>query len=310
LLILKAIGIESGDEVIIPSFTFFATAGVISRLGATPVFVDIFEKSYNINTMKLEESITSKTKAIMPVHLYGQQANMDEIMKVAKKYDLKVIEDACQAIGSKYNGHHVAHYGDAAALSFFPSKNLGAYGDAGMVLTNSDKIAKKVKKLRVHGAGPKYYHSVVGYNSRLDSIQAATLNVKIKYLDKWNKSRQKVSKKYIELFKEYNISSKINLPTVEKRRTHVFHQFVIRLKQRDFIRAKLNARGISTGIYYPQPLHLQECYKDLGYKIGDLPVSEKFSKEVLALPIDPSLTEEQLRYIVITLKDILEDVFL
>jgi len=299
LLSLHALDIGPGDEVIVPTFTFFATAGVVSRLGATPVFADIDPVSFNITAEEIEAKITDKTKAIIPVHLYGQPAEMDKIKKVAEKYDLKVVEDACQAIGAEYKGTQVGNFGDTTALSFFPSKNLGGYGDGGMVLTNDKDLADRLKRLRVHGAEPKYYHQEVGYNSRLDAIQAAVLRVKLKYLDEWTEGRQRVAKTYDKLFKENGLDKEIVLPEKKvKDSTHVYHQYVIRVNNRDKVQKKLKEKGISTAVYYPRPLHLQECYDELGYQEGELPVAEKACDEVLALPIDPNLTEEKINFVV------------
>ena len=298
LLSLKALDINEGDEVILPTFTFFATAGVVSRLGAKPVFVDIDPDTYNIDTKEIKKNITDKTKAIIPVHLYGQPADMNKIMEIADEYDLKIVEDACQAIGAKYKGRKIGDFGDTTALSFFPSKNLGAYGDAGMILTNDDNLAERLKSLRVHGASPKYYHSEVGYNSRLDAIQAAILRVKLKYLDQWTKNRQRVANKYSELFKKNNLDSKIVLPFKKEDVNHVYHQYVVRVNNRDKIKEELKKEGISTAIYYPIPLHLQECYEDIGYKKGDFPNAEKACGEVLALPIDPKLSYFEIKKII------------
>ncbi len=298
LLSLHALDIGPGDEVIVPTFTFFATAGVVSRLGATPVFADIDPFSYNITPEEIEDKITDKTKAVIPVHLYGQPAEMDKIMDIAKNYNLKVVEDACQAIGAEYKETKVGNFGDATALSFFPSKNLGGYGDGGMILTNNRDLADRLKSLRVHGAEPKYFHKEVGYNSRLDAIQAAILRVKLKYLDEWTKGRQRVAKTYDKLFKENGLDQKIVLPRKKvEDSTHVYHQYVIRVENRDKLQKHLQEKSISTAIYYPEPLHLQECYQDLGYNEGDLTVAEKACEEVLALPIDPKLNEEQIKYI-------------
>ena len=303
LLSLDALDIGPGDEVIVPTFTFFATAGVVSRLGATPVFADIDPVTYNIDPEDIEKKITDKTKAIIPVHLYGQPAEMDKIMDIANKYDVKVVEDACQAIGSEYKGTQVGNFGDTTALSFFPSKNLGGYGDGGMVLTNDNELADRIKRLRVHGADPKYFHQEVGYNSRLDAIQAAVLRVKLQYLDKWNKGRKRVAETYNKLFKEKGLEKDIVLPEkIINDSTHVYHQYVIRVDNRVEVKKYLNENDISISIYYPRPLHLQECYENLGYKKGDLPVAEKACEEVLALPIDPNLTEEQIKYVVEKIK--------
>ena len=299
LLSLDALDIGEGDEVILPTFTFFATAGVVSRLGATPVFADIDPVTYNITPEEIKDKITENTKAIIPVHLYGQAAEMDKIMKIAQEYDLNVVEDACQAIGAEHKGTQVGNFGDAASLSFFPSKNLGGFGDGGMVLTNDKEVKERVERLRVHGADPKYYHKEVGYNSRLDAIQAAVLRVKLKYLDEWTIGRQRVAETYDRLFKEYGLENSIVLP--EKKvedSTHVYHQYVIRVDNRDEVREKLNENNIGNSVYYPRPLHLQECYKDLGYQEGDLPVAEKACEEVLALPVDPGLSEEEIEYVV------------
>lgn len=304
LLSLKALDIKEGDEVILPTFTFFATAGVVSRLGAIPVFADIDPVTYNITPEEIEAKISDKTKAIIPVHLYGQPARMDEIMEIASKHNLKVVEDACQAIGAEFKGTKIGNFGDTAALSFFPSKNLGAYGDAGMVLTNDKSLYERIKRLRVHGAEPKYYHHEVGYNSRLDALQAAVLRVKLKYLDRWNQGRQRVAELYTKFFKEAGLTDRVILPGLKERNiVHVYHQYVIRVKDRDELQNYLKEQGISTAVYYPVPLHLQECYKDLGYKEGDLPVAEQASGEVLALPIDPELKEEEIEYIVEKIKE-------
>lgn len=299
LLALKALDIKPDDEVIVPTFTFFATAGVVSRLGATPIFVDIDPVTYNINPEEIEKRISNQTKAIIPVHLYGQPARMDQVSELANKYNLKVVEDACQAIGAEYNGKKVGNFSDAAALSFFPSKNLGAYGDAGMVLTNDEQLADMTKKLRVHGSEPKYYHNVIGYNSRLDTIQAAVLRVKLKFLNEWTKGRQRVAATYDRLFNEYTLDDRIILPQKKnKNSTHVYHQYVIRVQNRDRVQAFLKNKGISTAVYYPLPLHLQSCYAGLGYKEGDLPVAEKACQEVLALPIDPDMNKAQIKYVI------------
>lgn len=307
LLSLAAMDIGPGDEVIVPTFTFFATAGVVSRLGAIPVFADIDPITYNITAEEIKDKITDKTKAVIPVHLYGQPVEMDKVMKIADRYNLKVIEDACQAIGAEYKDIKVGNFGDTAALSFFPSKNLGAYGDGGMILTNDKTLADRVKRLRVHGAEPKYFHQEVGYNSRLDSIQAAVLRVKLKYLDQWNSGRQKVANIYDKLFKEKGLNDKIILPQKQvEDSTHVYHQYVIKVQDRDRLRQYLKENGVSTAIYYPKTLHLQECYENLGYNKGDLLVAEKSSEEVVALPIDPSLTDEQIIHVIETINEFIK----
>lgn len=290
LLALMAVGVDYGDEVITTPFTFFATAGSVSRLGAKPVFVDIDPKTYNINPSLIEEKITDKTKAIIPVHLYGQCADMDIILDIAKRHNLYVIEDAAQAIGAKYKGIMAGSMGNIGCLSFFPTKNLGGYGDGGMVLTNDSELADKLSVLRVHGSKPKYYHSVIGVNSRLDSIQAAILIAKFKYLDKWNEARRRNASIYDSLFKEMNLIT----PYAEPFNYHIYNQYVIMLKNdRDHLRDIMKDANIGTEIYYPVPLHLQKCYSDLGHKQGDFPFSEAASQKTVALPIYPELTQEQ-----------------
>jgi dTDP-4-amino-4,6-dideoxygalactose transaminase len=309
LLSLMALGIGTGDEVLLPPFTFFATAGSISRLGATPVFVDIDRETYNMDPSKIEEKITTRTKAIIPVHLFGQCADMDPLLKIAQEKNLFTIEDAAQALGAEYKpkvgseGRRTGQIGDLGCFSFYPTKNLGAFGDAGMVVTDNPGLAEKVRLLRVHGSQPKYFHKTIGINSRLDTIQAAILLVKFKYLEKWTAERQKKAERYQELFENSLSSVKgFKLPTVQFQNRHIFHQYVIRVPQRDRLRQFLAEEGIGTDIYYPVPLHLQECYSFLKYRRGDLPNSEKASEEVLALPIYPELTEDQQRVVVNRIK--------
>ena len=300
LLSLMALGIGTGDEVLIPPFTFFATAGAVSRVGATPVFVDIDQVTFNIDPSKIDEKITPRTKAIIPVHLFGQCADMDPLLKIAKEKNLFIIEDAAQALGAEYKpaagseGRLAGQMGDFGCFSFYPTKNLGAFGDAGMIVTNNSELAEKVRLLRVHGSQPKYFHKTIGINSRLDTLQAAILLVKFKYLEKWTTERQKKAERYQLLFQD--LSSSVNgfkLPTIQYQNRHIFHQYVIRVPERDHLRQFLTEEGIGTDIYYPVPLHLQECYSFLKYHRGDLPNSEKASEEVLALPIYPELTEDQ-----------------
>jgi dTDP-4-amino-4,6-dideoxygalactose transaminase len=300
ILSLMALGIGTGDEVLLPSFTFFATAGSVSRLGAIPVFVDIDPETYNIDPFKIEEKITSKTKAILPVHLFGQCADMNPLLKIAKEKKLSVIEDAAQALGAEYKpkagseGLRAGQIGDFGCFSFYPTKNLGAFGDAGMVVTNNPGLAEKVRLFRVHGSQPKYFHKSIGINSRLDTIQAAILLVKFKYLEKWTAERQKKAKRYQVLFQDLLPSVKgLKLPSIQYQNRHIFHQYVIRVPKRDRLKQFLTEEGIGTDIYYPVPLHLQECYSFLKYRRGDLPNSEKASGEVLALPIYPELTDDQ-----------------
>ena len=314
LLSLMALGIGSGDEVILPPFTFFSTAGVVSRLGAIPVFVDIDPATYNIDPSKIEMKITSKTKAILPVHLFGQCADMDPLLKIAKENKFFVIEDAAQALGAEYkplpnaNGRRAGRMGDIGCFSFYPTKNLGAFGDAGMVVTNHPDLAEKIRILRVHGSQPKYFHKKIGINSRLDTIQAAILLVKFEYLEKWTTERQKKADRYHLLFQNLPSSvDRFKLPTIQYQNRHIFHQYVIRVQERDRLKQFLMENGIGTDIYYPLPLHLQECYSFLKYRRGDLPVSEKASEESLALPIYPELREDEQEYVVDQIKTFYRD---
>lgn len=294
-LSLLACNIGSGDEVITTPFTFFATAGAISRVGATPVFVDIVPTTSNLDPSLIEEKITKRTKAIIPVHLYGYPAEMDEILKIAKKYNLKVIEDAAQAIGAKYRGDMIGSMGDVGCFSFFPTKNLGCFGDGGMVVTNNSEIADKLKKLRVHGSNTKYNHEILGFNSRLDELQAAILLVKIKHLASWTEKRRTIANLYTSLLKE-EISKgdlPITLPFEEENGYHVYHQYTIKTPNRDEIQAYLCNRGIKTTVYYPIPVHLQKVYSKYGYKQGDFPIAEEACDTALSLPMYPELTQEE-----------------
>ena len=285
LLALMALGVERGDEVITSPFTFFATAGAISRLGAVPVFVDIDPQTYNIDPSLIEEKITSKTKAIIPVHIFGQSADMSMIKSIARKYNLGVIEDAAQAIGAKFNDLKVGGLGDIACFSFFPTKNLGCFGDGGLLTTNNDELASYLRKARVHGAYKKYHHEFVGFNSRLDTLQAGVLRVKLPHLDSWNSRRREIAYKYNEAFKDY-------LVVPFEKNYHVYHQYSLLASdstERDAIMLHLKENGISSGIYYPVPLHMQECFKDLGYDTGSLGVSENISSRVFSIPIYPEV---------------------
>jgi len=286
-LSLMALDIGSGDEVITTPFTFISTAEVIALRGARPVFVDINPRTFNVDSSKIEEKITKKTKAIIPVHLYGQSAEMEKIIKIARKHNLYIIEDVAQAVGAKYKKKMVGSIGDLGCFSFFPSKNLGAYGDGGMILTNNKKWADKIKALRAHGAKKKYFHEVLGINSRLDSIQATILNVKLKYLAKWIKSRQEKAKIYN---KELKNVAEVKIPPVKKTTDHAYHQYTIRVKNRDRLKKYLEENKIPTMIYYLTPLHLQPVFKYLRYNEGDFPEAEKAAKEVLSLPIYPELS--------------------
>lgn len=294
---LQACGVQTGDEVITTPFTFFATAGAIMRAGATPVFVDIDPKNFNIDPSKIEAAITEKTKAIIPVHLYGQTADMDPILEIARKHNLFVIEDAAQSIGSIYKGRKSGTLGDTACFSFFPTKNLGAYGDAGMIVTNNEDIAEKMRVIRVHGSKPKYYHHVLGYNSRLDELQAAILNIKFKHLDSWTENRRKAADAYSKLINE-KVGDLIVTPSQLEGNFHVFHQYTLRVADRDKLQAFLEENGVSTMVYYPLPLHIQPVFAELGYKEGDFPEAEKAAKEALSLPMFPEIKQEQIEYVV------------
>ncbi|NTZ20264.1 DegT/DnrJ/EryC1/StrS family aminotransferase [Paenibacillus sp. JMULE4] len=296
LLTLDALGINKGDEIITTPFTFFATAEVISQVGATPVFVDIEPDTYNIDVSKVEAAITDKTKAIIPVHIFGQPVDMDELMLLAAKHNLFIIEDACQAIGSEYKNFKIGSLGHAGAFSFFPTKNLGGYGDGGMIVTNDDVLAEKLRILRVHGSNPKYYHKLIGYNSRLDALQAAMLNVKLKYIDSWNNSRIEKAEYYNEKLKQLPIK----LPCVKPDRKAVYHLYIIETDYRDELLEYLQKNGVSSGIYYPVPLHRQTVYFDLNYDVGSLPYSEKASNGTLALPLYPELSIEDQDYVINT----------
>ncbi len=285
---LMTLGIGSGDEVITTPFTFFATAGSIARVGAKPVFVDIDPRTYNINSALIEKAVTSKTKAIMPVHLYGQMADMDAIMAIAKKHNLAVVEDAAQAIGSVYKGKRAGSIGSFGCFSFFPSKNLGGIGDGGLVVCNDEKLAAKIRLMRDHGQNPTYYYHFVGGNFRLDPIQAAALLVKLPHLNEWSQARRKNAEYYNNKFSGTSIVT----PYVHSDCTTIYNQYVIRIQNRDEIAAELRKNNIGCAIYYPVPLHLQECFAYLGYKAGDFPESEKAANEVLALPIYPELTDD------------------
>lgn len=299
MLTLKALGIGPGDEVITTPFTFFASAETTSVVGATPVFADIKPDTLCIDEDKLESYITEKTKAIIPVHIFGQMCNMDKIMEIAKKHNLYVIEDACQAIGSEYKGKRAGSIGHVACYSFFPTKNLGCYGDGGMVVTNDDEIADKVRLLRAHGSKVKYHHITIGHNSRLDEMQAAILRVKLKHIEKWNSERNKKAHIYNELLKGVDVVT----PTEKEGNYHVYHMYVIQSEKRDEIISYLKENGVATGIYYPVPVHLQEVYKHLGYKEGSLPVSEDACTKTFALPLYPEITLEAQQYVVDKIKE-------
>jgi dTDP-4-amino-4,6-dideoxygalactose transaminase len=293
LCALMGIGINPGDEVICPSFTFFATAGCVARLGAKPFFVDIEPGSFNIDPKLIEAKITKKTKAIMPVHLFGQVAKMEAINEIAAKHNLLVIEDAAQAIGAKRADKPSCAWGLAGCLSFYPTKNLGSFGDAGAICTNDDHFAEVCRKLRVHGSGHTYHHEMIGGMFRMAAIQAAVLSVKLKYLDQWHEARRRNAAIYDATFK----GTKVTPPKIDDGNWSIYNQYVIRVPQRDRVKQILADKGIGTAIYYPLPLHLQSCFENLGYHEGDLPESEKACHEVLALPIYPELAEAQVKYV-------------
>ena len=289
---LMALDIKPGDEVITTPFTFVATAETIAILGAIPVYADIDERTYNLDPAKIEDVISKNTKAIIPVHLYGQSADMDSIMEIAKRHNLFVIEDSAQAFGTNYNGKKVCGFGHIATTSFFPSKNLGAYGDAGMILTQDESLAQRIRMIALHGSKERYIHEVLGINSRMDTLQAAVLNVKLKYIDEWNKARAKNAELYCKGLKDANVI----LPYVAEYSTHIYHQFTIRVKDRTGLQKHLAEREIPSAIHYPVPLHLQPAFKNETGKFN-LAVSEKVAKEVISLPMFPELTEEQIDYI-------------
>jgi dTDP-4-amino-4,6-dideoxygalactose transaminase len=297
ILALRALGVGPGDEVVTTGYSFFASAGTVVNVGAIPVFVDIDPRTYNIDAHRLEAAITSRTKAVIAVHLYGQCCDLTAVKAVCEKHRLFLIEDAAQAIGAEWEGRRAGSIGDIGCFSFFPSKNLGAAGDGGMLSTQDDALAERLRLLREHGAKPKYYHSIVGTNSRLDALQAAILRVKLRHLDRWSEARAKNAALYDQLLE----GSPVGRPFRDARARHIYNQYVIRSAARDALRQHLAERGVGTEIYYPVPLHLQQCFATLGYKTGDLPQSEAAARETLALPIFPELTEEQIRYVAATI---------
>lgn len=298
-LSLKGFDIKEGDEVITSPFTFFATVEAILYTGAKPVFVDIEPDTFNLNIDQIEPKITDKTKAILPVHLFGHMADMDKISKTAVRYGLKVIEDCAQSFGAELNGRKAGSFGDAGCFSFYPSKNLGGYGDGGIIVLNNSKVAKVIRNLRNHGSRESYIHERVGFNSRLDEIQAGILLVKLKYIEEYNKHRRRKAALYTEL-----LSDKVRCPIEQEGVYHVYHQYTIRSPERNEIQKRLREKGISSVIYYPLPLHLQEAIRFLGYKKGDFPVAEKASQEVLSLPIYPELKESVIEEIAEIIRDV------
>lgn len=303
ILALLALEIGRGDEVITTPFTFVASAGAIARVGAKPVFVDIDSETYNIDPLAIRKAITPRTKAIMPVHLYGLTAEMNEIESIASDHRIPVVEDAAQAIGARYEGRAAGSMGLLGCFSFFPSKNLGAAGDGGMITTNDAALTDRLRVLRVHGARKKYEYEMLGMNSRLDALQAAILRVKLRHLDRWASARRRNADRYRELFHEFSLNSIVTSPIAPRRLTHVYNQFTIRIKERNALREHLQSRGVPTEVYYPKPLHLQKAFAYLGHRQGDFPVSEAASSEVISLPIYPELSEQQQRDIVAAIAD-------
>lgn len=303
LLSLMAMGVGQGDEVITVPFTFFATAGAVSRLGAKPVFIDIQPDTFNLDPTQLERAVTSRTKAIIPVHLFGQCADMPAINQIAKAKRLHVIEDACQAIGAGQGGLRAGVLGDTACFSFFPSKNLGGFGDGGMITTNDQCLADVLAMLRVHGSRVRYLHEAVGINSRLDALQAVVLDIKLKYLDQWAEGRRRNAARYDQLFRAAGVLDRVTLPSTKAGNFHVYNQYTVRVSKRDELRAYLKEKGVGTEIYYPLPMHLQSCYQDLGYRKGAFPLSERAAEEVMSLPIYAELSDAQLTYVVDMIAD-------
>lgn len=304
ILGLCACGVGPGDEVIVPSFTFIATADAVSALGAKPVFAEIQPGTFNIDPASVARLITSRTKAIVPVHLYGQCADMEPLLKLAAAHNLRIVEDTAQAIGATCNGRHAAGMGDAGAISFFPSKNLGGYGDGGMVVTNSEEIFHRLVSLRAHGSTKKYFSEEQGWNSRLDELQAAILRVKLRYLDRWSSQRREAADHYDRILQD--CVPEVETPVRNGLGDHVFHQYTIRVHDRDGVQKRLAEMGVTTMVYYPTPIHLQPIYSSLGYSEGDLAVTEAACRQALSLPMFPEITEEQIEYVCIALRQALK----
>lgn len=299
VIALRAAGVQPGDEVIVPAYSFFATAGAVLTIGAKPVFVDIHPQIYLIECRDLENVVTPKTKALVPVHLYGQPADMDEILAFAKKYGLVIVEDNAQAFGANYKGKMTASIGDVGCLSFFPSKNLGGYGDGGMITTNNDEIAEKTRMLRAHGWRKKYFPEMLGYNSRLDEIQAAILRVKLKHVDEWNKRRYEIAQEYSRFLRGLGLLAPAEAPD----RLHVYHLYMVPFGMRDAVRQQLKVAGVASEVYYPQPLHLTTPCKALGYREGQFPISEEASRTLLSLPLYPELTNSQIEEVLVAVEN-------
>jgi len=299
-LCLKALGVSEHDEVITVPNTFIATVDAISHNGASPIFVDIEPETYTMSVSNIEQKITRKTKVILPVHLYGHPVDMEPLMEMAKENSLHMVEDACQAHGAEYKGKKVGSLGDCACFSFYPAKNLGAYGDGGIIVTNDEQAAERVRMLRNYGEQKKYYHAFIGYNSRLDEMQAAILRIKLKYLDKWIEARRRIAQRYNELLS--NVLD-ITIPYEKSYAKHAYHLYVIRTRHRDKLRSWLSSRNISTGIHYPVPVHLQDAYRHLSFVNGSFPVAEGVAKEILSLPMFPELTEDEVCYVCQSIKE-------
>jgi dTDP-4-amino-4,6-dideoxygalactose transaminase len=298
LAALMALGVGAGDEVVTTPFSFFATAGSIARLGARPVFVDISRATFNIDADAVASRMTSKTRAIMPVHLFGQSADMAPLVEISQRTGVPIVEDAAQALGARYRGVPVGGIGTIGCFSFFPTKNLGAFGDAGLVVTPDGALARKVRAIRQHGGEVKYHHDLLGGNFRIDALQAAILRVKLPHLNGWTESRRRNADRYEALFAKAGLEGTVTLPARSPDSTHIYNQYVIRVPQRDRLRAHLQASGIGTEVYYPVPLHLQPCFRGLGYRTGSFPVAETAANEALALPIYGELTEDQQSWVV------------
>lgn len=293
LVSLMALGVKPGDEVITTPFSFFATAGCIVRVGARPVFVDVDPDTYNIDPAGIEEKITDRTRAIIPVHLFGQLARMEAIKEIARRHNLAVIEDAAQAIGASRDGTLAGNFGDCGCFSFYPTKNLGGFGDGGLVTTSSDSLADDIRTLRDHGQKPRYFYKVIGGNFRLDGIQGAVLNVKLKYLDEWNEKRRQNAALYDSMF----ANSPVETPAIDSGNVSIYHQYTITVPHRDELQKYLADNDIGSAVFYPKPLHLQDCFDELGYEEGDMPVAERLCKEVLSLPIYPELPQGEIEYV-------------
>jgi dTDP-4-amino-4,6-dideoxygalactose transaminase len=305
LAALMALGIGPGDEVVTSTYSFFATAGCVARVGATPVLVDIDPATFNLDPAAVRSAMTTRTRAIIPVHLFGLCADMDPIMEAAREHGVPVIEDAAQAIGATYRGRQAGSIGAVGCFSFFPSKNLGAFGDAGLVTTDDPELAKELRLVRNHGAEPKYFHKRIGANFRLDALQAAVLRVKLPHLPRWTSMRQANAARYDDLIAEAGLADRVSRPSAPTDRRHIFNQYVVRVPARDRVRAFLADRGIGTEIYYPVPFHLQECFAGLGYHQGDFPHAEEAANSTIALPIYGELTADQQASVVAALRDAL-----